>query len=168
MSYRGEGSAAAGPEVVLRSDFAGRENEWSGTIVRTEGEIDPRSRMVHAVARVRDPYSRKAGSANTPLAAGMFVDAEILGHHVEDAVVLPRSALHGEDTVYVITEEERLVFRQVGVLRLTSVDVVIGAGLTPGEQVCMSPLEAVTDGMHVRINGRGSAASAAVNEEPAT
>ncbi|MGE4651614.1 MAG: efflux RND transporter periplasmic adaptor subunit, partial [Myxococcota bacterium] len=65
-----------GPAVTLRANFAGREQEWSGRIVRTEGEIDPRSRMVHVVARVEEPYATSRG---VPLAVGLFVEAEIDG-----------------------------------------------------------------------------------------
>ena len=35
--------------------FAGEARHWSGRIVRAEGAIDPRSRMVNVVARVEDP-----------------------------------------------------------------------------------------------------------------
>ena len=52
--------ADEGPEVVLRARFAGRDLEWRGRVVRTEGEIDPRSRMLHMVARVEDPYGTRA------------------------------------------------------------------------------------------------------------
>lgn len=45
-----------GPPVLLHATFAGQENTWHGRIVRTEGEIDAQSRMVHVVARVEDPY----------------------------------------------------------------------------------------------------------------
>jgi len=165
LSYRGENSPSDGPEVTLHSNFAGLDNEWSGRIVRTEGEIDPHSRMVHAVARVKDPYGRQSGTGKLPLSAGMFVSAEIRGRHVKDAVVLPRAALRSEDTVYVVEKDERLVFRQVEVLRVTNRDVVIGSGLSPGEQVCMSPLEAVTDGMKVRTDETGRDREAAIDGE---
>ena len=82
LNYRGEQSSARGPEVVLRAEFAGRVHEWLGRIVRTEGEIDPRSRMVHAVARVADPYGRGDDPDRPPLAAGLFVEAEIRGRTV--------------------------------------------------------------------------------------
>jgi RND family efflux transporter MFP subunit len=53
-----------GPEVRLRANFAGVEHTWVGRVVRTEGEIDPRSRMVHVVARVEDPYGMEATGAD--------------------------------------------------------------------------------------------------------
>ena len=83
-----------GPEVELRAEFAGAEHRWTGRIVRTEGEIDARSRMVTLVARVEDPYAPNANE-RPPLAVGLFVEARIKGRVVPDAVVLPRIALQG-------------------------------------------------------------------------
>lgn len=59
----GDALSSEGPAVVLRSRFAGEAHEWHGRIVRTEGEIDPRSRMVHVVARVDDPYALETSVA---------------------------------------------------------------------------------------------------------
>lgn len=60
----------AGPEVRLYARFAGTEHTWTGHIVRTEGEIDAQSRMVHVVARVENPYGT--------VSAAEVVDADIL------------------------------------------------------------------------------------------
>jgi RND family efflux transporter MFP subunit len=140
-----------GPEVRLHARFAGSEHTWTGRIVRTEGEIDPRSRMVHVVARIRDPYSSDGARARAPLAVGLFVEAEIIGNVVEGVAVLPRAALRGSDQVWIVDSESRLRFRTVEPLRSTRSQVVIRAGLSPGERVCISPLETVVDGMRVRV-----------------
>ena len=110
LVYRGESETARGPAVTLRAHFAGREFQWQGRIVRTEGEIDPRSRMVHAVAQVVDPYGLNQ-EGRPPLAAGLFVEAEIQGVTVEDVVVIPRSALREGDRVLVLDDENRIRLR---------------------------------------------------------
>ena len=69
-----------------------------GHIVRTEAEIDPRTRMVSAIARVGDPYVCASDPGRPPLAAGMLVKAEIQGIRVQDVVRAPRSALRTEET----------------------------------------------------------------------
>jgi RND family efflux transporter MFP subunit len=143
--------AFVGPRVELRAEFAGAEHMWIGRIVRTEGEIDPKSRMVNIVARVEDPYGRNGSTQSAPLAVGLFVDAEIQGRRVENAFVLPRAALRDEDRVLIVDREARLRYRPVEVLRAQRGQVVIGAGLEPGERVCVSPLQAVVDGMQVRV-----------------
>lgn len=143
-----------GPEVELRAEFAGEPRTWVGRIVRTEGEIDAKSRMVHLVARVEDPYGQKGVTGSAPLAVGLFVEAEIQGRKIENVFVLPRAALRangGRDLVYVVDAGDRLRFKTVDVLRENRDDVVIGRGLQPGDQVCVSPLAAAVDGMAVRI-----------------
>jgi RND family efflux transporter MFP subunit len=140
-----------GPTVRLHAEFAGRPHTWTGRVVRTGGEIDPRSRTVNVVARFEDPYGRLADAQTVPLAVGLFVEAEILGREVGDAVVLPRAALREGERVLVLDAESRLRFRDVEVLRVERDDVVIGQGLAAGERVCISPLPAAVDGMSVRV-----------------
>ena len=152
LGYQNGGrETGPGPRVDLHAEFAGRPHTWTGHVVRTEGEIDPRSRTVNVVARVEDPYGRTHEQDGVPLAVGLFVEAEIRGREVGDAVVLPRVALRGEGRVLVLDDESRLRFRDVEVLRVERERVVIGAGLEVGERVCVSPLPAAVDGMSVRV-----------------
>ena len=137
-----------GLSVTLRARFAGAQHEWHGEVVRTEGELDPRTRMVTVVARVKDPYARMNG--RPPLSVGLFVEAEILGVEFDDVVVLPRSALRGGDRVFVVDSGERLRFRDVDVLRLSRDEAYVKGGLERGERICVSPLEGAVDGMLVR------------------
>lgn len=150
LVFRGQKANQRGPKVTLRATFAGKAHEWEGRIVRTEGEIDAMSRMGHAVAQVTNPYGRGKDPDRPPLAAGLFVEAEIEGYGVTDVVVLPRAALRGQSQVLVVDDENRLRFRDVDILRVTRQDIVVRSGLSHGERVCLSPLEAVTDGMKVR------------------
>lgn len=139
------------PEVILRAHFAGRTHEWRGHIVRTEGELDPRTRMIHAVARVEDPYGRGSDPDRPPLAVGLFVEAEILGRHVDDVAVLPRSALRGEDAVAVVSEDGLLGTRRVEVLKRNRDTVLITAGVAEGDRICTSPLPISVEDMAVRV-----------------
>jgi RND family efflux transporter MFP subunit len=151
LDYRGEASCASGPEVTLHADFAGRTFSWKGRIVRTEGEIDPRTRMIHAVARVSNPYSRGDDPDRPPLAAGLFVEAEIAGRSAKSVALIPRSAVRTDGTILVVDDEERLRFRPVEILRATAEHAIVRSGLADGERICISNLTAVTDGMRVRI-----------------
>ena len=168
LNYRGESGRVRGPRVTLRVKFAGRNHAWEGRIVRTEGEIDPRTRMVHVVAEVQDPYGRGADPTRPPLAAGMFVEAEIDGRMVENVAVLPRAALRGTDQVLIVDDENRLRFRTIDVLRTTIDEVIVQGGLASGERVNLSPLEAVSDGMQVRINEVSRRPAAAADEDSAS
>jgi RND family efflux transporter MFP subunit len=148
LVYRGDVLDGEGPTVELSTQFAGQRHTWIGRVVRTEGEIDPRSRMVNAVARIENPYARSG--SRPPLAVGLFVEAEILGRVVEDVVVLPRIALHEGDRVHVVDETDALRLREVDVLRRETERVLIRAGLDSGERVSVSPLAVAMEGMRVR------------------
>jgi RND family efflux transporter MFP subunit len=189
-----EDAPAHGSPVALTAEFAGRLHHWNGTLVRTEAELDPRTRMVHLVAQVEDPYGlRKVASGNTaegrtagnseglptarhnerfaPLAVGLFVEAEIEGLAIERAFVVPRDALREGNVVYVVDSEERIHFRDVEVLRTERENVIVGAGLEPGERICVTPLEAAINGMHVRVyeaTGSGPGGRADQNQGLAT
>ena len=156
LNYRGESGRIRGPAVTLRAEFAGRIHEWQGRIVRTEGEIDPQTRMVHVVAEVQTPYGRGPDPTRPPLAAGMFVEAEIVGRTVEHVAIVPRAALRGPSQVLVVDVNSRLRFRDVEVLRATTNELFILGGLETGDRVNVSPVEAVSDGMEVRTSTLGS------------
>jgi len=145
--------------VVLRSKFGGKSHEWLGEVVRTEGELDPRTRMVNVIASVPTPYDQMNGKP--PLSVGLFVEAEIMGARFDDIVVLPRSALRANQSVYIIDAENRLRFREVEILRIAEDEVFINGGLNPGDKVCLSPLSTPVEGMRVRLseNPQSSVAS---------
>jgi len=155
LSYRGESDSRKGPRVVLRAEFAGKIHEWSGRIVRTEGMIDPVSRMVHAVAQVEDPYGR-GEPGRPPLAVGMYVEAEIDGKTLEGVAEIPRSAMRQDGTVLVIDDEDRLRIREIRVARAMKDTLIVAEGLAAGDRVCISRLPAVIDGMRVVVRDSSS------------
>ncbi len=150
VNPKGNPKAQNKVKVLLHADFAGKRHQWMGWIVRVEGEIDPVSRMVHAVAQVDNPYGTREATKTAPLTVGLFVEAEIFGREVENVIVLPRSAVRRNNKVLVADDENRLRFRDVEILRMDRTEAVISAGLAAEERVCVSVLEAVSDGMKVR------------------
>ncbi|UCF03062.1 MAG: efflux RND transporter periplasmic adaptor subunit [Deltaproteobacteria bacterium] len=134
-----------GASAVVRASIAGRALSWPGKVVRTEGRLDERTRMIHVVVRVDKPYARKP-----PLVFGLFVTVEIEGRKIENAAIIPRGALHQSNVVWVLDKESRLRFREVEVARVQGNEVLVTKGLADGETVITTPLKAVTDGMAVR------------------
>ena len=49
-----------------------------------------------------------------------------------------------------MTDDDRLHFRTIEILRRKQDKVIVASGLASGERLCVSPLSAVTDGMRVR------------------
>ena len=150
LSYRSS-EERPGPRVTLRSTFAGKMHEWQGSVVRTESELDPATRMVHVVAEVRDPYGPGPDPDRPPLAVGMYVEAEIEGRQFIDVAVLPRAALQGRSQVLVVNIKDRLSFRAVDVLRSTTESIFVRDGLKTGDLVVVSAIDNPTEGMSVRL-----------------
>lgn len=151
LQYRGEEQPKHTCKVTLRARFAGQERLWDATIVRTEGEIDPKSRMVHAIARVDNPYGKDEDPSRPPLAVGMFVTATIHGRTFSDVVEVPREAIRNNSRVLVIDQDLRLHIRKVEILRAGRDTAVLRSGLRNGERICLSPLIAAVNDMKVRL-----------------
>ena len=166
FGFRNDAELPNQPAVRLHGNFAGGRHTWDGQVVRAEGQIDPRTRMVNLIARVPNPYDRGEEPDRPPLVVGLFVEAEILGRMAGSVAVIPRSALRGRNQVLVIDSGNRLHFREVDVLRTETHNVLISRGLADGERVCVSPLDAVVDGMEVRVSDESPAPPPGGDREP--
>jgi len=149
-AFRADHESNEGPFVNLSSRFGRMEKSWEGRIVRTEGTIDPKTRVSYAVARVEDPYGiQQEQSDGIPLSIGMFVEASIRGKTYENIYVIPRYALKGNNQVLIINDEDLLNRREVEILRTDSKLAYISAGIEEGDRVCLTALEFVVEGMPV-------------------
>jgi RND family efflux transporter MFP subunit len=134
-----------GPAVDMSATIAGQVHNWRGRIARTEGAIDAATRQVIAIAVVDDPYG-KGSDEGTPLAMGLYVTASIAGKPYENAIVLPRSALYGRDTIYTISAEDTLEERTVEIVADSRDSVTIASGVNAGDRVVISPLRGAGQG----------------------
>ena len=142
--------ATAGPQVELTGTFGNREFVYHGIVVRTEGEVDRKTRQLTVVARVEAPYAQDPGGDRPPLAIGSFVQASIHGRNFQGIAVVPRSALHGSDEVWLIDAENKLRRRRIEVLHADRDRIYVSSGLADGEVLCTTPLDTPVDGMPVQ------------------
>ncbi len=149
LPFAGNASADAATPVTFTAQFAGRRHEWQGRIVRTDGEIDRRSRQLTAIARIEAPYAPRDG--RPPLLVGKFVHATIQGRTFPGVLVVPRAALRNGNEVQVIDAERRLRRRPVRVLRTDAARALLAEGVEAGEMVCITDVEGASDGMIVRL-----------------
>lgn len=145
LGYRGELTDELAPEVILSTTYGGQKYEWIGKLVRTEAEIDSKSRMVNAIVRVEN----NSAGHQVPLPVGLFVAASIKGKTVQNIVILPRAALRNQQQVLVVDKDNRLRYRSVEIMRFEKDNVIISAGIEDGEVVNISPIQMVIDGMRV-------------------
>ena len=139
-----------GASAEVSGTFAGRQHQWSGRLVRTEGELDPQSRMVRLVVEVEAPYGGIADGI-PPLTVGMFVGVAIAGRTVDGVRVLPRAALRQGDRVWTVGRDGILSIRPVQVVRALKDEVLAYIDMAPEERIIVSQLSGVTDGMQVRL-----------------
>jgi RND family efflux transporter MFP subunit len=161
------GADAAGPVVHLSATVAGERRSWRGRIVRSEGARDERTRMLHLVAAVRDPYVLDADPGRAPLPIGIFVEAEIEGRRVDDVFEIPRSALRREGRVFVVDAGGILRLRPVEVLRADRERAWLRDGLSAGDRVVVSPVDLATAGMAVRVREAAAPEATADTDVPA-
>ena len=125
------------------------EDTRMAPLVRIEDNVDPSSRLLYAVARIQAPF------ASTPdqsaLRRGTFLQAEIEGRNLSDAYALPRYALRGTNSVYIVNKSDTLETRIVEIIKSDAKEVIITAGLEPGERVATSPIAYYIENMAVDI-----------------
>lgn len=153
VAYNAATDPAGGIPVTLSATIAGAPHEWSGRITRTDSAIDPQTRVLYAIAEVDDPYGAAAEEDGAPLAIGLFLNARIVGREVENAHILPRNALRGENSVYVVEEDGVLRIRDVSVIDSNPDRVIVANGVENGDLVVVSPIRGASDGMRVQTYG---------------
>ncbi|MCY3736092.1 MAG: efflux RND transporter periplasmic adaptor subunit [Gemmatimonadaceae bacterium] len=134
-------------QVLLRARHAGRDHTWKGRVARTEGQVDPRSRMINLIVEVDAPYDPR-DSATAPLMVGLFVEVEIQGRPLTAVRTIPRRALHDGGVVW-LAEDGRLRRQLVEVVHLGREEALVRFDAAPGARVITSQLRGVTDGMAV-------------------
>jgi len=141
------------PEVDLVSTIGNREYHWTGKLIRTEGVLDTRTRVLFSVVQVEDPYNLvNSGWERETLRIGTYVNANIRGRVLEDVVVLPRYTLQANNIVWTADTEGRLRPKTVDVLTINGDDVYISGGLEDGDRVILTRLENPLNGAPVQVN----------------
>jgi RND family efflux transporter MFP subunit len=150
-----------GRPVRLKAVVGGREQVWEGELVRLDAVIDPSTRLVHGLVRVRDPHGAGVSDRGMPLPVGLYVEAGIRGRRVADARVIPRDALRAGERVFLVDDEGRLQVRSVEVSHTDRSTAVIGGGLAAGDRVVVSSLRNPVDGMRLNAISRGEVTATA-------
>lgn len=133
-------------EVTLQAVQGHKILSWPARLVRFEQLVDSTTQVSYVVAQVDQPYdSARYGQV---LPVGQFVTAILSNAVIPSAIRLPRNALHEERFVFVF-KEGKLRETSVEVIRADGDTVVIGAGLKAGDDVVVSRLGFMVDGMAV-------------------
>ena len=124
--------------------------KWTARVSRAGGEIDPQTRLLPILLRIKKPFETKP-----PLLPGAWVRVLIKGKVLNNAVVLPYSYLHQKEDnrwyVWVVDKDNRLRIKPVKIVYMYKDEAVITQGIKVGDRVVITELEAVTPGMRVRV-----------------
>jgi membrane fusion protein, multidrug efflux system len=161
--FAGEIREGASALVDLNAYGAGARE---ATVSRVGGTIDPGSRTFRVVLDLADPDGE--------LKTGMIARVDVGRREIADALVLPLEAvLRGEREAVLVVEGTGpirvLRRRELGLGPRSGSDVVVDAGLTPGEEVVVLGHESAFPGDSVRVSVRYlgvDAFRAAIDGEP--
>ena len=132
----------------IKGQFAGKERHWQGTVVRTNGQIDPQSRMIDVVVRVDNKFDVQ--SNQLPLLPGTFAEVIIHGSILENIFPIPHYAVHDNNQLWIF-EEGKLHIKKVHVAHRDREWVYASEGIKDGQQIIVTPMDLVTDGMAVHL-----------------
>jgi len=145
------------PEVIFSEEYAGKTYTWKGHVMRAEGGVDERNRLLYLVAEVPEPYGVDPSQPGRPeLVAGSFVEAKIAGRRFERVFTIPRRALRNGNQVWVVGDDGRLDKREIGVLYKGKDTIYVTTGIDDGDQVVLSQLDIAVEGMRVRAQQEGT------------
>lgn len=161
-----DGDPDRGSPVRIRIRTAWPEDTWrEGYLFRLVGELDMTTRMARALIAIDDPLAREAEAGNVPpLMIGAFVEARIRGREITDAVRIRRDHLRKDDTVWIM-RDGKLAIEPVEVILRDAEYAYIRSGLGAEDQVVTSSLATVKEGVALRTDEAGQAATDATGAQ---
>lgn len=127
-----------GQEVRI-GDPDDSSKEWFGTIKRINGMVDVSTQTVLVFIELR----------GKDLKEGMFLQAEIQGKQIENAIEIQRNLIVDGDKVYVVTDEDVLQLVPVEPMFYYQKTVVV-RGLPEGATLLSKPVPGSYSGMEVQ------------------
>lgn len=137
--------------VELFYEMDGQKHAWPSKVTRYEGVVDTSSRVHYVVAQVDDPYG--IAQSDKEIRIGTFVNARINGKAMESISAIPREAVHGANTIYLVDDTNHLHMAKVNVLRADANNVYTTESIAANQRLVLTNLETPVEGMKLRING---------------
>ena len=152
------GGETGGLVTTLSAVMGGRVHRWEGRLTVLDAGIEATTRSVYGTVRIEDPYGDIHADSDMPLAVGLYVDAEIQGRTIVDAVQIAAEGLRAGDEVFVIDGEGLLDVRQVDVIHRNRDIVMLASGVEAGERVIVSAIRNPVRGMRLQAVDDGTIA----------
>ena len=134
-------------DVTLTTTIGDRTAKWKGRIDRTEGQVERESRAIYLISEI-DPKQNRKGNPIAPQ-PGLFVNTAISGRKFDHVARVPATAFLDLNRVVLVSQEGKLEFREVKVLRREGDYVYVTDGLNEGERLCLTELATMIEGTPV-------------------
>jgi RND family efflux transporter MFP subunit len=155
-----------GPDVIFTATVGGEPRTWKGKVVRTGAAVNSQTRQINVIAELKDPFGKGADNG-APMAPGLFVSAQIQGRSLDRVMMAPRSALRGENQLYIGDPESgKLSIRTVNVEFSDRDGAYFHEGAEIGELAITSPIQAPFDGMSLTVMERLEDGTVKVHNPP--
>ncbi|MBU2515482.1 efflux RND transporter periplasmic adaptor subunit [bacterium] len=135
---------------ALVKPMTGKERAvWQGKVMRFNASIDTKTRTPGIIIQVDDPFSVEADVLRRPLIKGMYCEIELFGRPFKDQIVVPRTAVHENNMVYVVDINNQLQFRTIEISFSQDSFTVIHSGLSRDDKVVITDVVPAVQGMSV-------------------
>ncbi len=130
-------------------DTQNSKDVWKGFLVRTEGVLDPVTKVLNGVVQIKDPYGLNS-PIKKPLRLGAFVEVELEGKKIDNIFVIPRRLLYTGDIIWLVDSSNKLRSKAVKVLPVRDENVYIYEGIKAGERMVSEGAFGLIDGKLVK------------------
>ncbi len=136
-----------GLSAIVRPAASDMKVEWVGKVLRFNASIDPQTRTPGIIIQVERPTKPNSNKRAVPLVKGMYCEVELIGQQLPKRLVVPRSAVHDNNMVYLVDSENKMRRRYVSIEFSQDTFSVIKSGLKIGDMVVVTDLIPAIEGM---------------------
>ena len=124
---------------------------WQGSIVRTEGSLDEKSRKLFIIARVNDPFGLHS-KTQSPLRIGQPVRATIPGNIIPQVFIIPRKTLRRPNQILLVNPEDSTLLRQdISPIWSDRENLIVNTQLTAGWHLITNRISTSANGAKIKI-----------------
>lgn len=140
-----------GSPVKIRNNTAWPEDIFrEGYLNKQVGALDDQTRLARVLVKIPDPLAQKTENEGLPeLIIGAFVEAQVQAREIENVVRLNRDYVRTNQTVWVM-QDGKLSIRDVDIVLTDAEYAYIREGLNDLEQVVITNLSTVAEGISLR------------------
>jgi len=152
-----ENDAEKGAPVHITNSTDWSEDFYrEGYLDKQIGALDGQTRLARVLIKVVDPLAKSIDLKGKPkLMIGTFVEVNIQANPLENVVRLERDYVRSNKTVWVM-QDGQLEIRAVDIVLTDNEYAYIRNGLKEGEQVVITDLSTVSNGIGLRTRSAGS------------